>query len=92
MIGEEERDLLLEVLNTVFQDVFDDAELRVTPATTAQDVEGWDSLRHVTLLINVEKAFGVRFKSSEVAALKNVGELISLIQVRRGNAAAPRGT
>jgi len=71
-------------LNEVFQDVFDDDELTVTRSTTAQEVEGWDSLMHVTLMVNVEKTFGIRFTSSEVASLKNVGELIDLI-TRRGD-------
>jgi acyl carrier protein len=75
---------VLSRLNQVFQDVFDDDELTITTKTTAQDVEGWDSLMHVTLLVNVEKAFGVRFTSSEVAALKNVGELVDLIARRAG--------
>jgi acyl carrier protein len=70
----------LAQLNEVFQDVFEDDELRVSSETTAADVEGWDSLMHVTLLINVEKAFGVRFSSSEIAGLKKVGELVTLVE------------
>ncbi len=72
-------DETLVQLNDVFQDVFDDDELLTTRATTAADVEDWDSLMHVTLIINVEKAFGVRFLSAEVAGLKSVGELVDLI-------------
>jgi acyl carrier protein len=71
---------ILTRLNSIFQDVFNDDELVVTDRTTAQDVEGWDSLMHVTLLVNVEKAFGLRFTSSEIASLKNVGELVDLIE------------
>jgi acyl carrier protein len=66
-------------LTDVFRDVFDDEELVIDRQTTAKDIPGWDSLMHVTLLVNVEKTFGVRFTSSEVAGLKNVGELIDLI-------------
>jgi acyl carrier protein len=69
-------------LNEVFQRVFDDDELQVTPQTSAKDIEGWDSLMHVTLLVNVEKAFRVKFRSSEVAALQNVGDLLALIEAR----------
>jgi acyl carrier protein len=69
-------------LQTVFENVFDD-EIELTRETTAQDVEGWDSLMHVTLLINVEKAFRVKFSSAEVASLKNVGEMVDLIDSRR---------
>lgn len=73
----------LDRLNGVFQQVFDDDEIEITPATTAKDVEGWDSMMHVTLMINVEKAFGVKFSSSEVASLQRVGDLVDLIDARR---------
>jgi acyl carrier protein len=69
-------------INEVFQEVFDDDELAVDRVTSADDVEGWDSLMHVTLLVNMEKAFGVKFTSSQVASLKNVGELVDLIDHR----------
>jgi acyl carrier protein len=74
----------LERLNEVFQEVFDDDELAVSPSTTAEDVEGWDSLMHVTLMIRVEKAFGIKFTSAQVAGLKNVGQLVELIDQKRG--------
>ncbi len=66
----------------VFREVFEDDDLVITRDTTAKDVEGWDSLMHVTLIVNVERAFGVKFTSSEVAALKKVGELEDLIAQR----------
>ncbi len=72
----------LEKINDVFRNVFDDDELVVDRDTTAADVDGWDSLMHVTLLINVEKALGVKFTSSEVASLKSVGDLADLIDSR----------
>jgi acyl carrier protein len=73
-------DTTLDRINEVFRDVFDDDGLEVTRATTALNIEGWDSLMHVTLMVNVEKRFGVRFSSSEVAGLKDVGELSDLIE------------
>lgn len=76
----------LAKLNDVFQRVFDDDELKIDRSTSAKDVEGWDSLMHVTLLINIEKAFGVKFKSSEVSSLKNVGELVDLLDAKLGAA------
>src|SRR5690349_17137006 len=72
-------------LNEVFRDVFDDDDLSIDRGTTAEDVEGWDSMMHVTLLIGVEKAFGVKFTSSEVARLKSVGDLADLIEAKRGS-------
>jgi acyl carrier protein len=69
----------LERLTQVFRNVFDDDELVIDGSTTAADVQGWDSLTHVTLMINVEKAFKVKFTSKQVASLKNVQELVGLI-------------
>jgi acyl carrier protein len=77
----------LERLNQVFQEVFDEDDLVVGPSTTAEDVEGWDSLMHVTLMVRVEKAFGVKFTSSQVANLKNVGQLAELLDHKLGSSA-----
>jgi acyl carrier protein len=68
----------------VFRDVFDDENLIITRDTRASDVDGWDSLMHVTLILRVEQAFGVRFQSNEVAMLENAGELQDLITARAG--------
>ena len=70
----------LDQINGVFRDVFADDELVVTRETTAADVDGWDSLMHVNLVIAAEKHFGVRAPSSKVASLQNVGELVDLIE------------
>ena len=70
----------LDRLTEVFQDVFEDDDLVIARETTAADVEDWDSLMHVTLVVNVEREFGFRFKSSEVSALQSVGDLIDLIE------------
>jgi acyl carrier protein len=70
-------------LNEVFRDVFDDDEVIVKPETTAADVDGWDSLAHIRLMLTVEKAFGVKFAAADIAGLKNVGELANLIETRR---------
>jgi len=71
---------ILAKLNTIFQDVLGDDELRLAPETTAHDVEDWDSLNHVRLMLTVSKVFGVKFSAAEIGRLKNVGELIALIQ------------
>jgi acyl carrier protein len=73
---------MLARLQKTFRDVFDDEELVIGPDTNAEDVEGWDSLMHVTLIVNVEREFGVRFASSEIASLKDVGELMALIEAK----------
>jgi acyl carrier protein len=69
-------------LTTVLQEVFDDDELQATPDLSASDVEGWDSLKHVRLILSVEKAFHVSFAASEIGNLKNIGELATLIEAK----------
>ena len=69
-------------LTTVLQEVFDDEELQATPDLTASDVEGWDSLKHVRLVLSVEKAFHISFAASEIGNLKNIGELATLIEAK----------
>ena len=66
-------------LNGIFGDVFDDDSVALKPETTADDVDGWDSLSHIRLVLTVEKAFNVKFSAAEVGKLKNVGELVGLI-------------
>ncbi|HSY65607.1 MAG TPA: acyl carrier protein [Terriglobales bacterium] len=67
-------------LNTVFEDVFDDDSIVVRPELSADDVDGWDSLTHIRLILTVEKAFQVKFSASEIGKLKNVGGLAELIR------------
>ena len=69
-------------LTSVFRDLFDSPNLEITEATTAEDVEGWDSIMHVNLIVAVEKAFGVSFTTKEVMGMTNVGDLIQLIAKR----------
>ena len=69
-------------LNKVFQRVFDDDSIRITPDTTADDIEDWDSLEHITLISSVERAFKMKFKMKEISAMKNVGEMAAIIQER----------
>ena len=71
---------ILERLGGVFCDVFDAEDLTITRQSTAADVPGWDSLTHVRLILETEKVFGVRFTTSEVASLSNVGELVDAIE------------
>jgi acyl carrier protein len=70
-------------LQEIFRDLFDDDEIVLRDDTTAKDVPGWDSLKNVKLMIRIEKAFGIRFGTGEVVGLKNVGELLALIERKR---------
>jgi acyl carrier protein len=70
----------IERLTPVFHEVFGDDDLVLTPETTADDVDGWDSLAHIRLILSVQKEFGVKFSPAETSRLKDVGELASLIE------------
>ncbi len=72
-------DEIYERLNEVFRDFFDDDEIELTPETTAEDIEDWDSLNHITLMAAVEEEFGVRFTMGQVSGMKNVGEMAEII-------------
>ena len=69
-------------LTEVFQDVFDEDSIEVTPELSAKDVDGWDSLAHIRMILTVEKAFKVKFSTSEIGKLANVGDLVTLIKAR----------
>lgn len=69
-------------LNRIFQNVFDDSSIRVYPETTADDIEDWDSLEHINLIVAVEKKFGMKFNMGEVTTMKNVGEMADIILKR----------
>ncbi len=66
-------------LDEVFQDEFDDETIHVTDATVADDIDGWDSLEHIDLIIAVESRFGIEFTMGEVNGMKNVGEMADII-------------
>ena len=66
-------------LNEVFRDVFDREDILVSDETTAADVEGWDSLIHITLMDAVEEEFDIRFDMKTVVKMKNVGEMVDYI-------------
>lgn len=69
-------------LNKIFRKLFDDDSIVVTRATTANDIEDWDSLEHINLISAVEKQFGLRFQMKEVSGMKNVGEMVDIIMAR----------
>tara|TARA_B100001750_G_scaffold238428_1_gene244929 strand:- start:446 stop:685 length:240 start_codon:yes stop_codon:yes gene_type:complete len=70
---------VMGLLHPIFRDVFDDDELVIETKTTANDIDGWDSLTHIRLVISIEKAFDLRFTAAEISDLENVGEMVELI-------------
>lgn len=72
-------DAIYSKLTDVFRDVLDDDTLELTPGLTAKDVDGWDSLSHIRLMLNVERAFTIKLSAAEIGKLKTVGDLVELI-------------
>lgn len=77
-------DQLLGKLQEIFRDIFDDEDLAINKSTTADDVEDWDSLTHMQLIITIEKKYGVKFTTDEVMNTKNVGDFIKLLESKLG--------
>ena len=72
----------LEIVQDIFRDVFDDDSLVITDSTNSDDIEDWDSLEHINLVVAMEKKFNMKFNIKEVGQLQNVGEMVDLILSR----------
>lgn len=71
-------------LQEIFRDVFDDDEIELFDEMTSADVEDWDSLSHVDLIMRIEKEFGIKFTVDEITNTENVGQFISIIEKKLG--------
>ncbi len=69
-------------LTTVFREVFEDDGIVISDGTTAADIDGWDSVTHILLVVATEKEFGVRLSAAEVGKLQNVGKMLDLLAQR----------
>ncbi|KUR75718.1 acyl carrier protein [Novosphingobium sp. FSW06-99] len=78
-------DAIKHQLTDIFRDVFNDPTLEITDEMTADDVDGWDSLTHINMILGVEQGFGIRFSIKDVRAMRNVGELVQAIAKKRAN-------
>jgi acyl carrier protein len=78
---------LLEEVTAVIRNVFADDEIKLTPTSTADEVDGWDSLMHLNVIIALEKRFSIRFSTAEISDLKeegkNIGSLLDLIAAKQ---------
>lgn len=71
---------LQKKLNDIFCEVFDDDGINISPDMTANDIEGWDSLSHVNLILTIETRFGIVFSQKELLTFKSVGDLLASIR------------
>ena len=78
------RDEILLKTTNIFRDVFDDESLVITDDTTAADIEDWDSLTHITLVNEIEDAYNYKFSMKEVLGMKNVGEMLDILEKHSG--------
>lgn len=74
-----ERNEIYAELNEIFMDVLDLDEVELADETSADDIEEWDSLSHIQLIVAIEKAFKIKFTSKEIMSWKNVGEMVDCI-------------
>ena len=75
-----DKQTIFDAVQEIFRDNFDDEELEINRETCADDIEDWDSLEQINLLTAMEKKFSVKFKLEDVRGLKNVGDLLDLIE------------
>lgn len=73
---------VFEKLQEIFADVFDDDTIELTDETNSNDIEDWDSLEQINLIVAIEKEFSIKFQMGEVSKIKNVGEMADLILER----------
>ena len=77
-----QNEALLEQVQEIFRDVLDDEEIVLQDISTAEDVEGWDSLTHIQLIVAIEKHFKIKFTSKEILSWKNVRELVDCLAAK----------
>ena len=78
-------DAIYEKLTAIFREVFDDPEIEIKPESTADDIEEWDSLTHMNLILMIELKFDFEFNQREVMGFQNVGDMAACIQKKLGN-------
>lgn len=76
------RSEIYDRLTEIFRDFFDDDDIVINDETTSDDIEDWDSLEHINLIVTIEQEFGMKFSMGEVTGMKNVGAMVDIIQER----------
>jgi acyl carrier protein len=71
---------ILEAITVIFREVFDDDDINIAPEMTANDIDGWDSLSHVNLIMAIEARFNLKFTRKELSSFKNVGDIMDCVK------------
>ena len=71
-------------LTELFREIFSDDDIVLTPATTAADIDGWDSFNHISIIVAVETKFGIKMETREIEGLNNIGTLVAVIGRKKG--------
>lgn len=79
------REKVYETLTQIFRDNFDDNSIELRDGMTSADIEDWDSLEQINLVVAIQEEFGIRFNIDEVNSMKNVGEMVSFILKKKGD-------
>lgn len=77
------REEIIIDLQEIFRDIFDDLDLIITDSTNSNEIEDWDSLEQINILLSIEKKFNIKFNLDEALEFKNVGDMINLIERKR---------
>ena len=78
-----DRTQVLAQLSAIMQEVLDDPSVTLTPTTTADDVEDWDSMSNITFVVEVERRLGIKFNTAEIEEMRNVGDMLDMIVAKR---------
>jgi len=73
------RDQIFEKVQEIFRDIFDDEDLNISDSTSSNDIEDWDSLNHINIVVAIEKEFKIKFNFNELSSLKDVGAMVDLM-------------
>ncbi len=74
-----DKEEILEKVQDIFKDVLEDEDIELSYNTTSGDIEGWDSLNHIVLIVEIEEKFNFKFKLEEMRSFKNIGEMCDII-------------
>ena len=80
-----EKEDLFENIQEIFRDIFDDEFLTIKRSTNSDDIEDWDSLNHINLVVAIENEFSIKFGFDELSDLKDVGAMVDLIMIKKNN-------